>query len=133
MASPLNHQERDALLPMLYKTGWQLVHNGTGLRKSWKFDSFAAAWGFMSQAALCAEKMDHHPDWRNVYNTLEVTLSTHSCGGLSVLDAELAQGFDAITTAGRVLDASPFEAKDDEHSGGGAPDPRSDLSDDFLD
>ena len=52
------------------------------LRKIWKFKSFSEAWGFMSRAALFAEKLNHHPEWSNVYNVVDVTLTTHDCDGL---------------------------------------------------
>ena len=64
--------------------------------QTFKFSNFIDAFGFMSKAALVAEKMDHHPEWFNVYNRVEVTLSTHDCGGLSSLDVELASKMDAL-------------------------------------
>ncbi len=96
MISKLDTGERKALLRDLEKTGWRAVERGDGLVKRLLFRDFSAAWGFMSEVALCAEKMDHHPDWRNVYRTVEITLSTHDCGGLSVLDIELARVIDSI-------------------------------------
>jgi 4a-hydroxytetrahydrobiopterin dehydratase len=96
MTTKLDSEERKALLRGLEDTGWRAAESADALVKRLMFKDFSAAWGFMSQAALCAEKMDHHPDWRNVYNKVELTLSTHDCGGVSVLDIELARALDAL-------------------------------------
>lgn len=61
------------------------------LQRTFKFADFSQAWGFMSRVALMAEKMDHHPDWSNVYNTVHVALSTHDAGGVTELDVQLAR------------------------------------------
>lgn len=84
---------RDAL-PALEEAGWRAVEGRDAIRKIWKFRNFSEAWGFMSRAALAAETLNHHPEWRNVYNTVDVTLTTHDCDGLSALDIELAQRMD---------------------------------------
>ena len=81
-------QVRIAELP-----GWQL--DGDRLRRSYTFDSFATAFGFMASVAIIAEGMDHHPDWRNVYNRVELWLSSHDIGGLSERDFLLAQKVSA--------------------------------------
>jgi len=60
------------------------------------FDDFAEAFGFMARVALIAEKMDHHPEWSNVWNKVEILLTTHDCSGLSSRDVSLAQAIDAI-------------------------------------
>ncbi|KEO52642.1 4a-hydroxytetrahydrobiopterin dehydratase [Thioclava pacifica] len=96
MTSKLDTDERKALLSGLEDTGWRAAEGQDALIKRLLFKNFSAAWGFMSQAALSAEKMDHHPDWRNVYNKVEITLTTHDCGGVSVLDIELAGALDAL-------------------------------------
>ena len=70
-------------------SGWELKDDY--LTRIISFDNFINAWGFMCQIALIAESMDHHPDWKNVYSTVEIKLSTHDAGGLTVLDFELAQ------------------------------------------
>jgi 4a-hydroxytetrahydrobiopterin dehydratase len=67
---------------------WQVVDGA--LRKRFRFTDFVAAFGFMTRAALVAQSMDHHPDWRNVYDRVEVALSTHDAGGITALDFELA-------------------------------------------
>lgn len=75
--------------------GWAEVEGRDAIQKSFGFKSFNAAWGFMSRVALAAEKMDHHPEWFNVYNRVDITLSTHECGGLSERDVRLAKRIDA--------------------------------------
>ena len=69
--------------------GWELAHGK--LRREFRFDSFVQAFGFMSSVALVAERMDHHPEWSNVYNRVTVELQTHDAGGLTDLDFELAR------------------------------------------
>lgn len=76
--------------------GWQDVSDRDAITKSFRFADFNAAWGFMTRVALQAEKLDHHPEWFNVYNTVEITLSTHDCGGLSERDIRLADFIDGI-------------------------------------
>jgi 4a-hydroxytetrahydrobiopterin dehydratase len=73
--------------------GW--TRNGDGIEKSYKFADFVAAFAFMTRVALLAEKADHHPEWSNVYNRVEIRLTTHDAGGLSVRDFALAQAIDA--------------------------------------
>ena len=65
--------------------------------RSFKFADFVEAFGFMTQVALLAEKMDHHPEWSNVYNQVEITLTTHDCDGLSARDVTLAEAIDRLT------------------------------------
>ena len=76
--------------------GWRLAEGRDAIQKTFKFDDFNAAFGFMARAALVAEKMDHHPEWSNVWNRVDVTLATHSAGGLTELDAKLAEAMDRI-------------------------------------
>jgi 4a-hydroxytetrahydrobiopterin dehydratase len=71
--------------------GWSEVEGRDAIQKTFTFKSFNSAWGFMSRIALAAEKMDHHPEWFNVYNRVDITLSTHDCGGLSERDVKLAK------------------------------------------
>jgi 4a-hydroxytetrahydrobiopterin dehydratase len=96
MADLLSPSDRAALLPPLGETGWAAVPGRDAIRKVMKFRNFSEAWGFMSRAALVAEKLNHHPEWRNVYNTVDVTLTTHDCHGLSRLDIDLALAMDRI-------------------------------------
>jgi 4a-hydroxytetrahydrobiopterin dehydratase len=75
-------------------SGWSKVEGRDALFKSFKFKSFREAFAFMTQAALLAEKMDHHPEWFNVYSRVDVTLATHSAGGVTELDVALAKAMD---------------------------------------
>jgi 4a-hydroxytetrahydrobiopterin dehydratase len=74
--------------------GWEKTENGLAIRKSFKFKDFSEAWAFMSRAALLAERMDHHPEWFNVYSRVDVTLNTHDAGGVTELDIKLARAMD---------------------------------------
>ena len=102
MTAPLTQTERTAQLPALGDTGWSAVPGRDAIRKIWKFRSFSEAWGFMSRAALAAEKLNHHPEWTNIYNTVDVTLTTHDAGGLSGLDITLAQRLDRLAGGAEV-------------------------------
>ncbi len=75
--------------------GWSLSEDRDAIEKSFKFKSFSQAWGFMNRVALAAEKLDHHPEWFNVYNRVDITLSTHDCDGLSERDLALAKRIDS--------------------------------------
>jgi 4a-hydroxytetrahydrobiopterin dehydratase len=76
--------------------GWTEVQGGDAIGKTFVFKDFNEAFGFMTRAALVAEKIDHHPEWRNVYKTVEVVLATHDAGGVTKLDIELAKAMNAI-------------------------------------
>ena len=78
---------------------WRLVDDRDAIARTFKFRDFSAAFGFMCRAALVAEKMDHHPEWSNVYNRVEVVLTTHDAGGLTQRDVDLATAMDAIATS----------------------------------
>jgi 4a-hydroxytetrahydrobiopterin dehydratase len=75
---------------------WKPVDGRDAIRREWSFHDFNAACGFMSRVALLAEKQDHHPEWRNVWNKVEITLSTHDAGGLSARDVKLARAIDQL-------------------------------------
>lgn len=96
MAEKLTGEARAAALARLATAGWALVEGREAVAKTYRFPDFNAAFGWMTRAALIAEKMDHHPEWRNVYNRVEVTLATHSVGGLSDLDVALAEAMDGL-------------------------------------
>lgn len=102
MAERLTDDARAEGLPALGETGWAAVPDRDAIRKIWKFRNFSEAWGFMTRAALVAEKLNHHPEWKNVYNTVDVTLTTHDCGGLSALDLTLARRMDEMAGAAAV-------------------------------
>ncbi|MGX9179402.1 4a-hydroxytetrahydrobiopterin dehydratase [Mesorhizobium sp. BHbdii] len=74
--------------------GWSLARDGGSIARSFTFRNFSEAFAFMTRVALAAEKMDHHPDWSNVYKSVSVTLNTHDAGGLTALDFELAKTMD---------------------------------------
>ncbi len=83
--------------------GWVLAEDGLSIWKTFRFKSFVEAFGFMSESALAAEKLNHHPEWFNVYNKVDVTLTTHDAKGLTELDFKLAAKMDKAA-AGRMPD-----------------------------
>ena len=95
MTGKLEGGARDAALTALATRDWAEVEGRDAVVKTYKFANFVEAWGFMSRVAILAEKMNHHPEWSNVYNRVEVTLTTHDAGGLSALDIELADKMDS--------------------------------------
>jgi 4a-hydroxytetrahydrobiopterin dehydratase len=88
----LTNNEIETLLQGL--DGWTLAEGGLAVNKTFKFSGFAQAFGFMAECAIRAEKIDHHPEWSNVYNKVEIKLTTHSAKGLSRLDFDLAAFMD---------------------------------------
>ena len=94
MAMKLAGNDRSSGLAQL--KGWTEVPGRDAIAKKFTFKDFSEAFGFMTRAALVAEKMDHHPEWFNVYKTVEVTLSTHDAGGVTELDVKLAQAMDKL-------------------------------------
>jgi len=94
MAQKLAGNDRKAALAKL--NGWSEVSGRDAISKKFVFKDFNQAFGFMTRAALVAEKMDHHPEWFNVYKTVEVTLSTHDAGGVTELDVKLAETMDKL-------------------------------------
>ncbi|MBO9406910.1 4a-hydroxytetrahydrobiopterin dehydratase [Shimia sp. R9_1] len=96
MTERLSEAARDAVLEPLLENGWTLDAERDALQKSFKFDNFVEAFGWMTRAAIWAEKWNHHPEWFNVYNRVEVVLTTHDVGGISALDAKLARKMDSL-------------------------------------
>ena len=94
MADKLGKTERQEALSALDL--WQEVDGRDAITRTFEFKNFVEAFGFMTRAALHAEKLNHHPEWSNVYKTVEVTLTTHDCDGLSDLDIRLAKRMDAL-------------------------------------
>ncbi|PTW63489.1 pterin-4-alpha-carbinolamine dehydratase [Breoghania corrubedonensis] len=90
----LSPQERDAALTRL--DGWSASGERDAITKSFRFADFSESFGFMARVALVAEKADHHPEWFNVYNKVDVTLSTHEAGGVTHKDIALAEAMEAI-------------------------------------
>ena len=96
MTEKLSEDTRGPLLSPLFATGWEMAEGRDAIQKRFVFDDFVEAFGFMTRVAIWAEKWDHHPEWSNVYKTVDVTLTTHDVGGLSPLDAKLARKMDAL-------------------------------------
>lgn len=96
MTEKLSEETRGPLLEPLFAAGWEMVADRDAIRKSFVFKDFADAFGWMTRVAIWAEKWDHHPEWHNVYKTVDVVLSTHDVGGLSALDAKLARKMDSL-------------------------------------
>lgn len=76
---------------------WRSIKGRNAITRSFKFKDFNAAFAFMTRVALLAEKMDHHPEWSNVYNKIDVTLSTHDSGGVTKKDIEMAEAMDSYS------------------------------------
>ena len=90
----LTTDEREAGLAAL--RGWSWDERRDGIARSFTFADFNEAFGFMARVALLAEKADHHPEWTNVWNRVDIVLTTHSAGGLTAKDVELAKAIDAL-------------------------------------
>lgn len=99
MASKLTESERSEKLTPLFSNGWSLVEKRDAIYKEFLFKDFNQAFGFMSRIALLAEKMDHHPEWFNVYNKVQITLSSHDVSGLSGRDVKLANFMEQVFKA----------------------------------
>jgi 4a-hydroxytetrahydrobiopterin dehydratase len=97
MAAKLDKSARDAALREL--KGWALDAKRDAIVKVFVFQNFVEAFGFMSKVALVAERMDHHPEWSNVYKTVNVLLTTHDAGGLTMKDIELARAMETFAKA----------------------------------
>jgi 4a-hydroxytetrahydrobiopterin dehydratase len=97
MSAKMSESERNAALETVQ--GWSLADDREAIHKSFKFKTFNQAFGFMTRMAMVAEKMDHHPEWFNVYNRVDITLSSHDVGGLSQRDFDMAKEADTIAAA----------------------------------
>ena len=97
MTEKLSDATRGPLLDPLFQTGWTLMDDRDAIMKTYKFDSFVDAFGWMAKAAIWAEKWNHHPEWSNIYNKVTVVLTTHDVGGVSTQDAKLARKFDSLS------------------------------------
>ena len=98
MVSKLTEAERKVLLEPLFKSAWTLTPGRDAIQKKFQFKDFNTAFGFMTQVALNADKVDHHPEWFNVYNRVEITWSTHDCAGLSERDVKAALFCDHVAS-----------------------------------
>ncbi|KXN72919.1 transcriptional coactivator/pterin dehydratase [Conidiobolus coronatus NRRL 28638] len=92
----LTTEERKEYIEPLTQAGWALVENRDAIIKKFEFKDFNAAFGFMTRVAIQADKVDHHPEWFNVYNRVEITLATHDCSGLSKRDVDLANFIENV-------------------------------------
>jgi 4a-hydroxytetrahydrobiopterin dehydratase len=93
----LNEEQRTEHLQPLLKNGWQMVENDRdAIKKHFEFKNFSEAFAFMTRVAMKAEQMDHHPEWFNVYNKVDITLTSHDCNGLSDRDIRLARFVDSL-------------------------------------
>jgi 4a-hydroxytetrahydrobiopterin dehydratase len=99
MAEKLTGSTRRSALAKL--DGWSEVEGRDAITKKFTFKDFNEAFGFMARAALIAEKLDHHPEWFNVYNKVEVTLATHDAGGVTDRDVKLAEAMDRLAKVPR--------------------------------
>ena len=96
MTAKLTGSELESALGEIQTQGWTTDPERKSICKSFKFRNFSEAFGWMAQAAMAAEKLNHHPDWSNSYNRVDVCLTTHSAGGISELDLRLARRMDKI-------------------------------------
>lgn len=96
MADLLTDEARKTAVAPLMDKGWHMAEGRDALTKTFTFRNFIEAFGWMTRVAIHAEKLNHHPEWSNVYKTVEVTLSTHDAGGLTELDTKLAKRMDAL-------------------------------------
>jgi len=97
MAEKLTGSTRKSALAKL--DGWSEIEDRDAISKKFAFKDFNEAFGFMARVALIAEKLDHHPEWFNVYNRVEVTLATHDAGGVTERDVKLAEAMDRLAKA----------------------------------
>lgn len=96
MTKTLSDTTKEIVFQPLLENGWAIDDDAKGLYKTFQFNDFTAAFSWMTHVALWAEKWDHHPNWRNVYSRVEVTLTTHDANGLTPLDAKLARKMDDL-------------------------------------
>ena len=96
MPEPTDRLADDAPLAPLLANGWTRLPDRDAIAKTFTFRNFVEAFGWMTRAALIAEKMNHHPEWTNVYRTVAVTLTSHDAGGLTARDVKLATRLDAL-------------------------------------
>ncbi|SFR59786.1 4a-hydroxytetrahydrobiopterin dehydratase [Yoonia tamlensis] len=92
----MTDETRETMFAPLFAAGWTLTDGRDAITKTYQFANFIDAFGFMTRAAIWAEKWNHHPEWTNIYKTVVVTLTTHDAGGLSALDAKLGDKLDKL-------------------------------------
>lgn len=91
-----SQEERDTLISEVCKNGWSKAQEKDSILKKYQFKDFVQAFSFMTSVALEAEKLDHHPEWFNVYNKVDITLTSHFCNGISLLDIRMANKIDQL-------------------------------------
>lgn len=96
MTEKLSDETRNTVLQPLFDNDWAMTEGRDAIHKTYVFPDFVDAFGWMTRVAIWAEKWNHHPEWDNVYKTVNVTLTTHDAGGLSALDAKLARKMDGL-------------------------------------
>jgi len=99
VAELMKPEDREAALAPLGETGWGGIAERDAIRKVYIFKNFVEAWGWMTRVAIWCEKWNHHPEWLNVYRTVDVTLTTHDANGLTELDIKLAKKMDALAAS----------------------------------
>ena len=109
MGQKLTNEGRKVALARL--AGWSEVKGRDAITRKFVFRDFNEAFGFMTRAALVAEKLDHHPEWFNVYKNVEVTLATHDAGGVTELDIELAEAMDRLASRSRTSPRPSFRGR----------------------
>ena len=92
MSEILGETQRDEMCA----SGWEIIRDGRALSKQYRFRNFVDAFGFMTKCAIWAEKINHHPEWHNVYDHVDVVLTTHDTNGLTALDARLGKKMDEL-------------------------------------
>jgi len=93
----LDSAARSTIMPQLNSSGWKVAEGRDAIQKSFVFGNFVEAFHFMTLVSVEAERVCHHPEWFNVYNKVDVTLATHDCGGLSILDVNMAAKMDEFS------------------------------------
>lgn len=99
MSELLDLSKRAEVLPVLGEAGWGAISERDAIRKVYIFSNFVEAWGWMARVAIYCEKWNHHPEWLNVYRTVDVTLTTHDADGLTGLDIKLAEKMDELAAS----------------------------------
>ena len=96
MTTPMKLSADEIQTQLETLSGWKLLSGGVAIEKTFTFKDFDEAWSFMSTVAVLAKELNHHPEWKNTWNTVEITLSTHDVGGISDLDMMLAKKMDTL-------------------------------------
>ncbi len=96
MTDQLTEAERNTQLTPLFESGWAVIEGRDAIGKTFEFADFTTAFQWMTGVAIWAEKWNHHPEWSNVYRTVDVVLTTHDAGGLTALDIRLANKMDSL-------------------------------------